>query len=118
MPVTAGTSLLELLLALLGCLAVPVLGVDIIGDDAVSKRLHCWEHVSASGEVRRAHVGWLHTDNVDEGLLKTRHLGCKVVGREGAEVLRVGPSVGCDLVASFVGILESALLVVDTSYAC
>ena len=107
-------------LNLVDIILVVVVGVNIEVGNVVAKIGHVLlaTRLSCAAGVRRAHVGWLHTDNVDEGLLKTRHLGCKVVGREGAEVLRVGPSVGCDLVASFVGILESALLVVDTSYAC
>jgi hypothetical protein len=30
----------------------------------------------------------------------------------------VGPGVGCDLVTGFVGVLKSALLVVDASWIC
>lgn len=118
MAVSAGTGLLELLLALLRCLAVPVLGIDIRGDDTVSQGAHRWEYVSAGGEVGRAHVSWLHTNDVDERLFKTRHLGCEVVGGERAEVLWVRPSVGRDLMASPVGVLESALLIVNASCIC
>jgi hypothetical protein len=118
MAVATGTSLLELLLALLGRLTVPVLGVDVVGDDAVAQVLHRGEYVAAGGEVGRAHVSWLDADDVDERLLQTRHLGCEVVGGEGAEVRGVGPCVRCDLVAGLVGVLEGALLVVNAACVC
>jgi len=116
--IATGTSLLEHLLALLGRLAVPVAGVDVVGDHAVAEGLHRGEHVAAGGEVRRAHVGGLHADDVDEGLLEARHLRREVVGREGTEVRGVGPGVRCDLVAGFVRVLEGGLLVVDATCSC
>lgn len=115
MAITLRTSLLEPLLALLRALVVPVAGIDVVGDDAVAQVLHHGEHVAAGGEVGRAHVGGLDADDVYEGLLEALHLVVEVVGRHGAEVLRVRPRVGCDLVAGFEGVLEGRPLVVDAA---
>lgn len=91
MPVTTCTGLSKLLLALLWRLIVPVARVDVVGDDAVAELLHSWEDVAACGKVGRTHVCWLDADDVDESLFETRHLGCEVISREGAEVRRMGP---------------------------
>lgn len=74
MAITTGTGLLELLLALLRCLVIPVLGIDIIGDDPVAEVLHRRENVAAGGEVGRTHVCGLYADDVHEGLLELGHL--------------------------------------------
>jgi len=116
--VATGARLLKHLLALLGRLAIPVTGVDVVGDDAVAEGLHRGEHVATGGEVRRAHVGGLYADDVDEGLLEARHLRRQVVGGEGTEVRGVRPGVGRDLVAGLVRVLEGALLVVDAACSC
>ena len=116
MSIPSRTRLLELLLALLRRLAVPVLGVDGVGNHTVAQVAHRGQHVSARGEVRGPHVGWLDADDVDEGLLEARHLARYVVGGQRAKVLWVRPCVRADLVAGLVGVLECALLVVDAAW--
>lgn len=113
--VSAGTSLLELLLALLSSLSVPVARVNIIGDDLVSELLHGGQDVSAGGEVRRTHVGGLLADDVDHGLLQKLHLLLQLVGAETAEVGGMGPGVTGDLVAGVVGLLDGSGTVVDAA---
>lgn len=114
--VAACAGRLELSLALRRRLAVPVLGVHVVGDDPVAHRLHRREHAAGGLEVGWAHVRGLHTDDVDERGFELGHLGGEGAGREGSNV-RVGPGVGGDLVAGFVGILESGLLVVDAAWS-
>jgi hypothetical protein len=115
MSVAAGPRSLELGLALRRRLAVPVLGVDVVGDDAVPEGLHRREHAAGCLEVGRAHVGGFHADDVDEGGLELRHLGGEGGGGERADV-RVRPGVRGDLVAGLVGILEGGFLVVDAAW--
>lgn len=79
MAVATRTRLLELLLALLGGLAVPVFTVDIGRDDTVAQVAHGWQHIATCGEVRGSHICGLDANNIDEGLLKTRHLAGQIV---------------------------------------
>lgn len=116
--VSACAGLLELLLALLRRLAVPVFAVHVRRDDAVAQVAHRRQHVAARGQVRRAHVRGLHPNDVDESLLEPRHLRRQVVGRQRSKVLRVRPSVRGNLVSGLVGILQCRSLVVDASYGC
>lgn len=114
MSVSTGARLLELLLALRRRLSVPILRIDIIGDDPVAEGLHRGQDRSTSFQVGRSHVGGLHTNDVDESSLKLRHLGGKSRSRERADVW-VCPRVRGDLVASLVRGLDSSLLVVDAA---
>jgi hypothetical protein len=113
--ITTSASLLELLLALLSRLPVPVTRVDVVGNDLVAELLHGRKDVATSGEVRRAHVGGLLADDVDHGLLELLHLLLQLIGAQTAEVLGVGPCVTGDLVARVVGLLDGGLVVVDTA---
>lgn len=116
MSIAACTGLLELLLALLGRLIVPVARVNVVGDDAVAQVLHGGQDVAAGGEVRGTQVGGLLADDVAEGLLEAGHLLGELGGGHGAEVLGVGPCVRGDLVAGFEGVLEGGALVVDAAW--
>lgn len=77
--VATSTRLLELLLALLGGLAIPVFTVNIRRDDAIAQVAHGWQHIATRSEVRGSHVCGLDANDVDEGLLKTCHLAGQVV---------------------------------------
>lgn len=113
--VAARACLLELLLALLRRLAVPVFGVDIVGDDAVAELLHGREDRAARLEVRGTHIGRLDTDDVDERGFQLGHLGRQGRRREGSDVW-VRPGMRGDLMARFVGVLKGRLLVVDAAW--
>jgi hypothetical protein len=113
--VTTGTSLLELLLALLSSLSVPIARVNVVGDDLVSELLHGGQHVSASGEIRRSHVGRLLADDIDHGLSEELHFLLQLVGAKTAEVRRVSPGVTGDLVARVVNLLDGGRAVVNAA---
>jgi hypothetical protein len=115
MPIAAGARLRKLLLALLRALVIPVAAVDVVGYDAVAQRLHGREYIAARCEVGWAHVRWLYTDDVDEGLLEARHLCGEVIGGKGAKVGGVAPGVRGDLVAGFICVEDGGLLVVDAA---
>ena len=84
--VAAGAGLLELLLALLRGLAVPVARIDVVGDDAVAHGAHDVQHVAARAQVGRAHIGRLLAEDVDEGLLDLLHLRLDLRGPEVGQV--------------------------------
>lgn len=113
--VATSTSLLELLLALLSRLAVPVTRVNIVGDDLVPELGHGRKNVAAGGEVRRTHVSGLLANDVNHGLLKLLHLLLELVGAQATEVLGVGPGVTGDLVAVLVSLLDGGSVVVNTA---
>jgi hypothetical protein len=115
MSVAASPCSLELRLALRRGLAVPVLSVDVVGNNAIPEGLHRREHAAGGLEVGRAHVGGLHADDVDEGGFELSHLCGEGGGGEGADVW-VGPGVGGNLVAGFVSVLEGGFLVVDAAW--
>lgn len=73
--VPAGASCCEFGLALGGRLAIPVAGVDVVGDDVVAEGLHHGRDAAAGLEVRGAHVPGLPAEDVDKGLLELGHLG-------------------------------------------
>lgn len=99
MSIAACTGLLELLLTLLGGLAVPIARVNVVSDDLVSERLHSGQHVSTRGKVWRTHVRGLLADDVHHGLLEALHLLREVIGAQTAKVRGVSPGVAGDLMA-------------------
>jgi hypothetical protein len=91
------------------------LRLAIVGNHPVTQCPHRAQHTTPGREVGGAHVRRLHAYNINQSLFEAGHLGCQVGTGQGAEVLRVRPSVRSDLVTGFVCILQGGLLAVDTS---
>lgn len=88
--VAGGAGLLELLLALLRRLVVPVARVDVVRDHRVVHLLHHAEELPARLQVRRPHVLRLLAHQVHERLLHLLHLALDLRRAHAAHV-RVRP---------------------------
>lgn len=91
--VAARARALELGLALLRSLAVPVAAVNVVGDDLVAERAHRVERLAARRQVRGTHVRGLAAKYVDKRLLQLLHLLGDGAGLQVAEV-GVAPETG------------------------
>lgn len=104
--------LLNGLLALRGRSVVPVLRVDVPGDDVVAQLRERGLGAPAHVAIGRTHVVWLDAQYVRERVVDLRHLGFDLVGLHVCEVI-VRPGVRGDLVPGVVRGLETRGAVVD-----